>query len=553
MKTKALAVLVWLVLVTLCSSVYAADKQTPILTPAKVLPLNADMDNNKLFDDLEAMLLPKGFGETLPVIVRLNGKFSLSRLGLLQSQVGDIKAKSTYEYALQGFAADLTRAQIEQLQRQPDIASIEYDHMVSIMIETAGNSFGTKKAVTDFGVNGDRDGNPNSYSTTDVVVAIVDTGIDGSHIDLDGGKILAFRDFVNNNTTPYDDNSHGTHVAGIVAGTGEGNSDFRGVAPGAALVGVKVMDASGSGAQSRVVDGINWIIQNRDTLKIKVVNISLGYGVNSNGNDALSTAVNNAVANGITVVAAAGNAGPTTYTVGSPAAAKDAITVGSFAAVDELGFRVVSSSSRGPTNDNRIKPDVTAPGHNITSVKSGSGNSYVTYSGTSMASPFVAGVAALMLDANYALTPAAIKSKITSTAQDWGPVGADNEYGYGRLQGYEAVKSAGNFSGTGPVVPIHGGMVDTMNTVGTTNTYYINVTTTTTPIAVTMIMRDWNASGTIDFELYVRDPNGTMVSYSNGNTRQESASFMPTMTGTYKLEVYGYKGTGTFYLDASFR
>lgn len=146
-----------------------------------------------------------------------------------------------------------------------------------------------------------------------------------------------------------------------------------------------------------------------------------------------SMAVNNAFAKGILPVVAAGNSGPVRYTVGSSAAAKNALTVGAFADIGERGFHVTDFSSRGPTKDNRIKPDIMATGYQIIAPYTNSENQYIAYSGTSMATPFVAGVAALMLDANESLTPLDLKTKITSTAQDWGPTGQDIDYGYGRL------------------------------------------------------------------------------------------------------------------------
>ena len=98
-------------------------------------------------------------------------------------------------------------------------------------------------------------------------------GIDAGHIDLDGGKVIAWKDWVNNRTAPYDDHGHGTHVAGIVAGTGEGNTAMRGVAPGAALVGLKVLNSAGSGSLSDVAAAVDWAVTNRDTYNIKVISM----------------------------------------------------------------------------------------------------------------------------------------------------------------------------------------------------------------------------------------------------------------------------------------
>lgn len=192
-----------------------------------------------------------------------------------------------------------------------------------------------------------------------------------------------------------------------------------------------------------------------------------------------------------------------------------------------------------------------APGVNITAPKTNSTNQYITYSGTSMATPFTAGVIALMLDANYALTPAQVHSALFNTAQDWGPTGKDLDYGYGRLQAYEAIKSAGGFTGTGPSVPNHTFYSNSLAAKGATMTYNLPITSTTTPAAVTLIMRDWTFSTSPDFDLFVYNPYGTLVGSSEGTTRQKLVTFTPTVTGTYTVKVLSYTGTGTFLLDMS--
>jgi len=510
-----------------------------------------DADANKMFDDLETMLSGMADSDSVNVIVRLNEKFADHKLNQLQKEVGLFKTKHKFEHAYQGFAGQMTKAQIAKLQKHPMIESIQYDAPVLKTMNTAGDSFGSKKATADFGLNGDRDGNLTSYSKDDVVVAVIDTGIDAAHVDLDGGKVLAFKDFVNNRTAAYDDEGHGSHVAGIIAGSGDGNTSYQGVAPGAALVGIKVLDANGSGTMSNVDAGINWAIANKDVYGIKILNLSLGTSGSSNGQDSTSIAINNAAAAGLVPIIAAGNAGPRKSTIGSPGAAADAITVGAFADVGEKGFNVTSFSSRGPTADGRIKPDIMAPGSNIMSVNANTGNGYISLSGTSMATPYTAGVAALMLDANYALSSAQIKNIFATTAQDFGPAGQDIDYGHGRLQAYEAIKAAGSLTGTGPAVPNRTYFTGSLAAKGATQTFTINVTSTAFPVSTTLIMPNWTGSSTPDFDLTVYRPDGTSAGSSAGTSRQETVSFLPTVTGTYSIRVLSYAGTGNFFLDVS--
>ena len=290
-----------------------------------------------------------------------------------------------------------------------------------------------------------------------MVWAVIDSGIDDGHVDLDGGKVLGWADFIAAGPTPSDDNGHGTHVASIIAGEGQGNPSLAGVAPGAALVGVKVLDSSGNGSIAGSIAGVNagiqWVIDNKAAFGIEGLNINLRIVGCSDGTDSTSQLVNQAVAAGIVSVVAAGNEGPTTCILGSPSAAEDAITVGSMADPGHLGFYLDGFSSRGPTFDSRIKPDIVGAGHLINAARNNTTNLHTQKSGTSMATPFVSGVAALMLDGNAGQTPARVKATLEGTAIDWGPAGRDIDYGSGRLDAYEAVKSAVSGGGSGPAVP----------------------------------------------------------------------------------------------------
>lgn len=349
--------------------------------PERGKPPAVDRNGNKIFDDLEELLSQVGEEQPVPVLMMMGDPSDTLRL----MEAGEVQVKHRYNI-VPAVAASMTKAQIAKYAQDPAVRHIEYDAEVRATMETASRWFGAAKARQDFGLTGG-DGAP-GFSTQDVVVAVIDTGIDGNHADLSGGKVIAWKDWVANRTNPYDDNGHGTHVAGIVAGTGAGNPAYKGVAPGAALIGLKVLDSGGSGSLSNVTAAVDWAVANKQTYNIKVISMSLGTSGSSDGTDTLSQAVNRAADEGIIPVIAAGNSGPGRYTVGSPGAAAKAITVAAMADPGEGGFNLATFSSRGPTRDERIKPDIAAPGVNITAPKANTASSYVTYSGTSMATPF---------------------------------------------------------------------------------------------------------------------------------------------------------------------
>lgn len=512
-----------------------------------------DRDKNKIADDLDDKIAKTAGDGKIDVIVLLNGDPDEGMLKGLSNKAGEFKAKVAWRHAIKGFAASLAPGQVKKLAEDPAVVRIDLDREVRAFLNTATSWTGVQAARTDFGVTGDRDGSETTYSKNDVVVAILDTGIDAAHVDLDGGKVIGWFDAVNGRTAPYDDNGHGTHVASIVAGTGEGNPLYKGVAPGAALVGIKVLDANGSGTTTGIISGIDWMIQNKATYNIRIGNMSLGSATSSDGTDSLSVAVNNAVNNGIIMVVAAGNSGPATYTIGSPAAAANAITVGALYDPGEKGWVLAEFSSRGPTADGRVKPDICTPGRNITAAKAGSVNGYVTYSGTSMATPFMSGVIALMLDANYNLTDSQVKNIIYSTAnvKDFGPAGKDIDFGYGISLCYNAIKQAGGYTGSFSDGLTFGYVSDSLPARRTSDYWTFTVTDTSKPVGITFIIP--NHTRLIDFDIYLYDPAGSLLASSEGTKRQEQILILPAATGTYTLEVYSYRGSGAYWFNVSYR
>ena len=257
-----------------------------------------------------------------------------------------------------------------------------------------------------------------------VVVAVIDTGIDYNHPAF-GNRYRGGRDFANNDSDPMDDNGHGTHVAGIVAANGGG---LVGVAPEASLMAFKVLDASGSGRDSSVLAGVEEAARQR----VHVVNMSLGR--QAVPNDPVIAAIETAAAQGIVFCVAAGNSGRF-LDIGSPGAAPSVITVG---AIDREG-RLAPFSTKGPvvpTGD--IKPEVVAPGVNIVSARNGGG--FRTASGTSMASPHVAGVAALLRAAHPEWTAKMVRSAIINGSK--GITGEVMAVGAGMVYAPDAVRSS---------------------------------------------------------------------------------------------------------------
>ncbi|QWU17938.1 serine protease AprX [Paenibacillus sophorae] len=259
-------------------------------------------------------------------------------------------------------------------------------------------------------------------------IAVLDTGV-FPHPDLirPANRIIAFKDFINHRQRPYDDNGHGTHVAGDAAGNGwSSKGKYKGSAPEAGIVGVKVLDRNGSGYDSTIIKGIEWCVAHKKRLKLRILSLSLGGPINSSyKDDPLCQAVEQAVKAGLTVVIAAGNGGPGYGTIESPGNSPSAITVG---AVDDrrtlpqADDRIAWFSSRGPARFGENKPDLIAPGETIISLRSPRSKldrelpyqriskHYFVMSGTSMSTPIVSGAAAQLLQSNPSLSPSQVKT-----------------------------------------------------------------------------------------------------------------------------------------------
>ncbi len=355
--------------------------------------------------------------QLMPIIVRFSPDHRVMRSG-----EGIVGVQHVHSFHLRPFAHMMaTPRAIERLADNPDVVRIYQDLPVYALLDASTPKIGAPR-LWDEGLMGEG-----------TRIAIVDTGIDPEHPDFEG-RIAATTDLTSEGLG--DGNGHGTHCAGIAAGSGKAcGGTYRGVAPAATIYAAKVLRANGQGMMSTVMAGVEWAVDQG----VHIISLSLGGPGPGDGSDALSEICDAAVAEGITVVVAAGNDGPNGYTVGSPGCARNVITIGACNDDD----RIAHFSSRGPTTDGRVKPDVVLPGVDIVAPRAGGTSMgavvdewYTSASGTSMATPHAAGVCALLLQAHPGLSPAHMKARLMETAVDLGAV--PYAQGRGRVDAWSA-------------------------------------------------------------------------------------------------------------------
>lgn len=373
--------------------------------------------------ELDAAVFPSAGGGNVKALIAFRGGSETEQSSIIRGQGGKIKK---HYNIVDATAVEIPMSAVATLRKNSRVKAVEPNSPVKASAEiTAWGLTRINAPIVHAGGN----------MGAGVKVAVLDTGVDYTHADLDGNWAGGY-DFINVDNDPMDDSTsgHGTHCAGIIAAERGNDTGVIGVAPLAQLYGVKVLDASGYGDYSTIIQGLQWCVNNN----IQIASMSLGGTVDS---QILKDACAAAYTAGVLVVAAAGNSGMGTDTVQFPAKYDSVIAVGS---TDSMNLRS-SFSSTGPALE------LAAPGSGIYSTLPG--NRVGSMSGTSMACPQIAGVAALVMSAG--MTNAyAVRSQLGTAVKDLGTVGRDNYFGYGLTDASLAVTISDLEKAVTPAPPI---------------------------------------------------------------------------------------------------
>jgi len=422
-------------------------------------------------------------------------------LEMLKTYPADIVTNVDNNWLANFISCSATADAIREIAARDDVAWVDFRPATSPFIEPIDErplNPGEANLANAWGV--DMIGAPSvwalGYNGTGVTVAVVDTGVNYLHVDLathmwhDTPAGLHYGwDMESGDGDPMPTSSnHGTHCAGSVASNGT-NGTTCGVAPAATIMAVKVMTSVSPTAEQNVIDGFEWAVDHG----ADVISTSLGYIPAWNPQRALwRTAEINILAAGIPHSIAAGNEGPGALTIRTPGdcpppwdnpqqvapggasacicvgATTQADGIASFSSIGPVTWETIApwfDYNDTPPNAGLIRPDVCAPGENITSCTWPGTGGYVVMSGTSMATPHNAGLMALMLDANPSLSPAQVDQILEQTALDKGASGKDNTYGAGRIQALPAVQAAISvgIEGSAGTVPAPGMLISSVS------------------------------------------------------------------------------------------
>lgn len=422
-------------------------------------PLLDYLNSNSIYKQFETQLVANGYSplsSQIKSIVSSQKAVLANNANLVMNQIAlkypSTKKLNSYYWVFNGFSVKLpNNSALLELKKIPGVKNV-YSSGVAKATMNDVNTLLSLESVWQM-----QDSVSQNITGKGIKVGVIDTGVDYTHPDFGSctkeafirgacEKIAGGYDFVNNDNDPIDDYGHGTHVAGIIAANGTaGGSAFKGIAPEAKVYALKVLNSSGSGSYEGILAAIDWSIDpnndNDNSDHLDVINLSLGGA--GTPDDALSKAIDKASENGVISVVAAGNY-YSHNSIGTPGSARTAITVGAtfdknylgnyWGAIDPVVDEVTPFSSRGPViwgNDILFKPDIVAPGALICSSRFDSiypegsneyykpciDNKHVLLAGTSMATPVVAGIAALVKQANPKMGVNEIKSLIVSTGK----------------------------------------------------------------------------------------------------------------------------------------
>ena len=465
MRTAAIAVLAILAFAPLSSSSIGTGEyqESPWWESTSM-----DRDGDKIHDAIWSAIGSELYDwvdreNTISVIVDFDHTPTSQDQEMLEREV-DFQTQFRY-HLIDSIAGRIGVEDLVEASRLPGVVLIELDGILTTQMNDVNDIHGIPMIWEDTGYTGEGS-----------VVSIIDTGIDSDHVGLDDldddnstndSKVIAFYDAVNNpdktNGTEikaYDDQGHGTHCAGITAGTGAPDFVNIGVAPQAQLVGVKVLDEGGSGSFATVMAGMEWTVDKRHDFNIRAASMSLGgFGLiewTSSEEESVNRMANEMVRSGVALFIAAGNSAVSAQ-IGTPGSAEDVITVGAL----DKDTSIAVYSSQGPTEEGRVKPNIAFVGSSVMAPEANSGDGYVAYSGTSMATPGAAGLAALMYQANPDLSPFDIRNIMQETStyrqchyllanepcpEDLIPKNRQNNvYGHGHVEGLPALLEAASY------------------------------------------------------------------------------------------------------------